>query len=344
MSFDPHYGGWYRPINPNEHTYTEGYGFDPRPPFAIERNLIVRCSAAAVVCLLCSMILYSALDMMICQTLYQIFPHDIFPQLIDTISYFSQIFSYSLSMLIPFLLYAMFIKIPLWAAVPMKGVSPALITASVLSSLAVSVVGLFASDMVYFLFSSINVYFYDPITVLPNGIIATILYVINMTAVPAIFEEFAFRGVFMQSFRRFGDSFALITSSVLFALVHISPLSVPHAFLMGLVIGYFVLFTGSVHTGMIIHFIYNLLSLIISQLGVFDHNIGNLLFLVINTVFITVGLIAMIWLMKSYQNMFSLKNSNTVNRSGQKLRFFFCNIGFFLFMVIILFQAGAYLL
>ena len=51
MTFDPHYGGWYRPINPNEHTYTEGFGFSPHPPYMVERKLISRYSSALVLTL-----------------------------------------------------------------------------------------------------------------------------------------------------------------------------------------------------------------------------------------------------------------------------------------------------
>ena len=165
-----------------------------------------------------------------------------------------------------------------------------------------------------------------------------------MTLLPAVFEEFAFRGVLMQSFRRFGDGFALLVSSILFSLVHISPISMPHSFIMGLVIGYFVLFTGSLHTGMIIHFVYNLLAIIISQLYLLEAPLSGMLFHIIQASFAISGLIAMIWLAKNYQNMFSLKNSSTINRSEQKLRCFFLTLPFFLFMITILIQAGAMLL
>ncbi len=344
MPFGHQNGGWYQPLNPNEHIYTEGYGFSTRPPILIERQLITRCSAAVVLCLVAHMFLSSFLTGFFIDCFFSLLPMNYYPLLSDAVTQLAQILAYALSLTVPFLLYSMYIKIPLSAALPMRPVSAGLIISTTLASLAVSLVALYASDFTRFVYNFFNIRFYEPAAVLPADILGTILYIINMTILPAVFEEFAFRGIFMQSFRRFGDSFALLVSSILFSLVHISPISMPHAFIMGLVIGYFVLFTGSLHTGMVIHFIYNLLAIIISQLYLLEPTLGNMLFHIIQAGFAVSGLIATVWLTKNYQNMFALKNSNTINRSGQKLRCFFLTLPFFLFMITILIQAGGYLL
>jgi len=344
MPFGHNNGGWYRPLNPNEHIYTEGYGFSTRPPIIIERGLIAKCSAAVVLCLVAHMFLSSFLTEFFIDCFFTLLPMNYYPLLSDAVTQLAQILAYALSLTIPFLIYSMYIKIPLSAALPFRPVSAGLLLGTTFASLAVSLVALYASDITRYLFWFLGISFYEPLTVLPSDILGTVLYIINMTILPAIFEEFAFRGIFMQSFRRFGDSFALLTSSILFALVHISPISMPHAFIMGLVIGYFVLFTGSLHTGMIIHFVYNLLAVVISQLYLLEPSLGNMLFHIIQASFAVSGLIAMVWLTKNYQNMFALKNSSTINRSGQKLRCFFLTVPFFLFMITILIQAGGFLL
>lgn len=92
------------------------------------------------------------------------------------------------------------------------------------------------------------------------------------------------------------------------------------------------------------HMVHNLLALIVSQLGMLDHSIGNIVFISVQLLYLLVGIVAVIWLVRSYENIFSLKNSNTVNRSGEKLRCFFCTLPFFIFIIIILMQAGAYIL
>lgn len=350
MTFDPNgdnhdhgYRGWYRPVNPNEHIYIAGYGFSPKPPFLIEQKLIAHCSAATSLCLIGFLFLSSFLTQLCNQLLNRLTPMSLYSVIAEPSRQFSMLFGSIGALTIPFLLYAAHTQIPFSSAVPLRRVSPRLIVVAVMMSLSVSVIGIYASEALSYLLSAFDVYFYEPILVLPDDIISIIFYVLNLTVVPAIFEEIAFRGVLMQSLRRFGDSFALLTSAILFALVHISPLSMPNAFLMGLVIGYFVLFTGSLYTGMIIHLVHNLFSLLISQLGHLDHSIANIIFLSIQAVYMVLGVAAVILLLRGYDNMFALKHSNTINRSSQKLRCFFCTLPFLLLLIVVALQAGAFL-
>ncbi|HWP52073.1 MAG TPA: type II CAAX endopeptidase family protein, partial [Clostridia bacterium] len=350
MTFDPNgehtdqgCRGWYRPVNPNEHIYIAGYGFSPKPPFLIEQKLIAHCSAATSLCLIGFFFLSSFLTQFCNQLIDRLTPVPLYPVIAESSRQFSMLFGSIGALTIPFLLYAMHTQIPFPSALPLRRVPARLIAIAVMFSLSVSVIGIYASEALSYLFSAFSIYFYEPILVLPGGMISMVFYILNLTVVPAIFEEIAFRGVLMQSLRRFGDSFALVTSAILFSLVHISPLSMPNAFLMGLAIGYFVLFTGSLHTGMVIHLVHNLFALLISQLGLLDHRIANIIFLVIQLVYMVLGSIAVLLLLRSYDNMFALKHSTTINRSSQKLRCFFCTVPFILFLIVVFLQAGAYL-
>ena len=79
----------------------------------------------------------------------------------------------------------------------------------------------------------------------------------------------------MHSLRRHGDAFALILSSTLFALMHYNIYMVLNAFLMGLLIGYFVIRTGSIITGILMHLANNLLTVGLSELQAsLDPSIG----------------------------------------------------------------------
>ena len=51
-------------------------------------------------------------------------------------------------------------------------------------------------------------------------------------------EEIIFRGAVMRSFERFGGNFAIVMSSLFFALYHIITVQVIFAFFMGLILGY----------------------------------------------------------------------------------------------------------
>jgi len=103
----------------------------------------------------------------------------------------------------------------------------------------------------------------------PYGMAATIIYMISLSIIPAVFEELLFRGVILQSLRHFGDGFALIVSSILFAFLHGNLVQAPNAFLVGLVLGYFALRSGSIFTPIIMHFANNAFAAIISVAGMY---------------------------------------------------------------------------
>ena len=344
MSFYEQNDGWYRPINANEHTYTEGFGVSPHPPDMVERRLISRCSNALVLTLVGYMFVLSFLNHFFSSAIYSLLPYDYYPGFSDAIIQISDMLSYMLALTVPFFIYAICIKIPVSAYLPFKRVSAKLMITAVLASLAVSSVANYSADAAYIVFSNIGLPFYEPAAAMPADIAGMVLYVINVSIVAAVFEEIAFRGVVMQSLRRFGDGFALICSSVLFAMVHISPVSIPHAFLMGLIIGYFVLFTGSIHVGMLIHFIYNLSTLIIAQFVVFDYRLGYTVYFAARVAVTLAGIAALVWLVKNYQNMFDIKSSSTVNPFNEKIRSFFATVPFLLFCITIVVQAVSYLL
>ncbi|MFV0497228.1 MAG: lysostaphin resistance A-like protein [Candidatus Fimivivens sp.] len=335
---------WHRPVNPNAHTYVAGYGFSPRPPFLMEQKLIARFSATVSLCLIGFLFFSSFLTQFCIELLNILLPFPLYTMMAQHIMQLSLAVGSIGALTIPFLLYGLYTHIPFHSAIPLRRVSAKLITAAVMLSCAISVIGIYVSEAFACFFSFFNIFFYEPILALPSGIIGTMLYLLNMTVIPAVFEEIAFRGVIMQSLRRFGDGFALLISACLFAMVHISPLSMPHAFLMGLIIGYFVLFTGSLHIGMIIHLVHNTLSLLVSQLGNLSHGVANIIFLAIQLIYMALGAFAVLWLLRHYDNIFVLKHSNTINRASQKLRCFFCTLPFALLLIIILLQAGAYLI
>lgn len=104
-------------------------------------------------------------------------------------------------------------------------------------------------------------YYSSKVTVQPPKTVTAALMMYLSTAVtPALFEEFALRGVVLQSLRRYGDWFAIIVSSVLFALMHGNAVQVPFALLVGLMLGYVAVATGSLWPGIIIHFLNNSVS------------------------------------------------------------------------------------
>jgi membrane protease YdiL (CAAX protease family) len=83
-----------------------------------------------------------------------------------------------------------------------------------------------------------------------------------------ITEEFLFRGVILQGFlRNYGRRKAVIVSALLFALFHLNPWQFPVAFLLGIVLGWWLAVTGSLLPCLFGHALANSLPLIVSVVG-----------------------------------------------------------------------------
>ena len=85
-------------------------------------------------------------------------------------------------------------------------------------------------------------------------------------------EEIVFRGAILRVLlTRFSNHWAsIIISALLFAVVHMNPAQMPHAFIIGLLLGWLYYRTGSIVPGVIIHFVNNTVSYIVAKL--FIHN------------------------------------------------------------------------
>ncbi|MCR5485655.1 MAG: CPBP family intramembrane metalloprotease [Clostridiales bacterium] len=89
---------------------------------------------------------------------------------------------------------------------------------------------------------------------------------ITIAVLPALIEEFSLRFVVMQPLRKYGDKFAIVMSSMVFALMHGNMVQIPFAFIAGVAIAYFVISTGSVWTGVLIHLLNNAYSVVINYM------------------------------------------------------------------------------
>ncbi len=99
------------------------------------------------------------------------------------------------------------------------------------------------------------------------SVVGILVYYVAIAVIPALIEEMALRGIIMQMLRRHGDGFAIIASAIIFGLMHCNLQQIPFAFLAGAIIGYAVIATESLWTGVIIHFMNNAFSATISLVG-----------------------------------------------------------------------------
>ena len=86
------------------------------------------------------------------------------------------------------------------------------------------------------------------------------LTVFLSAVLPAICEEVAHRGMLVGANKRYGVAFAIIISSVCFGLLHMNIYQCFYAVLIGFLLGFICISTGSIYPCMIIHFMNNFLN------------------------------------------------------------------------------------
>lgn len=185
-------------------------------------------------------------------------------------------------------------------------------------------------NLIQSLLSYFGIFVLQDAIVYPDSMPAGILYAVNATILPAAAEEFYFHGVVFHSLRKHGDSFAILISSMLFAIAHKSPFQAMYAFVSAMVIGYFIIRTGSLLTGMILHFANNILTLTL------DYSISMSLSPVsislIHIVVLVLASICIIILVNRDRNIFTIHDKKTNFSISSKIKYAFGNV-FFLFVL-----------
>lgn len=310
------------------YTYVQGLGFVPFGPAYKERTSLITCANAIGLAVLLYLFLRVAIPDYVVRVLMLFVPEiRYFNSHLMAPEWITQIIDgtcFLLSNFIAYGLYMLFIRIPVKVALPLKRPQASVTVASVLIALAVSVLGSILTSAIGRVFGFVGLIPIMPdisVSLTPTGLIAAL---VNICILPAFVEEFVFRGVLLQSLRRFGDGFALAISSIIFSMLHLNFIQAPVALLTGFVIGYFVIRTGSVLTGVIIHFINNFLALIQQIImPLLSQHLADIVNLLVVLVYLILGLVAMILLARSSDNLFELKTIPSSFSVRKRAKMFF---------------------
>lgn len=226
--------------------------------------------------------------------------------------------AFTLSMLVPGLLYLAVTRMPLGQALPSKKIAPDIWIAlfflgsalALLSNLPVN----WISDWISSLLPQTESMPYTEAIPMYNvtTVASTILYVIRSTVLPAFFEEFLFRGILLGQLRRYGNGFAVVLSAALFGMFHGNLKQACFAFLVGLIFGYIVVRTNHIWITVAAHFFNNAFA---TFPDVFRTLLPNstyaLLYNVIYYGMLVMGAFAALWLLYRWREFFF---SNTPSR------------------------------
>lgn len=160
----------------------------------------------------------------------------------------------------------------------------------------------------------------------PTGIFGFALAFISTVIVPALAEEFACRGLMLGLLRKYGDAFAIMASSLLFGLMHGNFEQMPFAFLVGLVLGFVTVKSGSILPAMAIHAFNNFISIcfdyFLSGVPAYAQNIGYIVFL---TVGLLLGIVAVL-MFRDSDGFYKLKPSQMRSGESKKFIWFFTSV------------------
>ncbi|MDR0496822.1 MAG: UDP-N-acetylmuramoyl-L-alanyl-D-glutamate--2,6-diaminopimelate ligase [Treponema sp.] len=94
--------------------------------------------------------------------------------------------------------------------------------------------------------------------------------IILIVIIPTITEEMLFRGLMISGFREnYSEKKTIIVSALLFGMIHLNPWQFASAFIIGIIMAWLFLKTGSILLCMYMHFFNNLFSVLIENYGSF---------------------------------------------------------------------------
>ncbi len=175
----------------------------------------------------------------------------------------------------------------------------------------------------------------------PRGIFGFLLSLIATAAVPALVEEFACRGIILGLLKKFGEGFAIITSSIIFGVMHGNFEQMPFAFLVGLILGFIYVKTKSIWVCVAVHAANNLVSVLFSYSTLGD-NALNLIYTLYLMACMLSAVAGVFIISRKGSEVYSICKSHTECSEAHKYKWFFTSVFIIIFIVINLIEATAY--
>lgn len=174
----------------------------------------------------------------------------------------------------------------------------------------------------------------------PSGFFGFMISIISTVAVPAFVEEFACRGIILGSLRKFGDGFAVMTSAILFGLMHGNFEQMPFAFMVGLILGFVTVKSGSMWIAIAVHAFNNFSSVAMSYfLPSFTVPIQNLIYIILTSIYLILGIVGILLLKNRDSKFYNFKKSETKVKEKSKYLWFFTSPLIIIFIGLCIFES-----
>lgn len=141
-----------------------------------------------------------------------------------------------------------------------------------------------------------------------TSVFGLFIAIMAMAVIPAVVEECSFRGALMQPLRSHGDKTAILLSAIVFGAFHGNLQQIPFAFMVGLVLGFVTVKTGSIVPAMLIHFINNGNSVLVGYLydTAGDQAANRYFYILMGVVLIASAVLVILTYLRGRGNLFRL--------------------------------------
>lgn len=256
----------------------------------------------------------------------------------EIVQYLINCISYVIYMFIPFILIVYLYRLhPVQAAGIKRIQKPWLLLPAIPVALTFYFAGNFLSDFVTELLKQIHLLPAPPqMLEAPKSIVALIIYAVEVCVFAPLMEEFLFRGVIMRSLLRYGSGFAIVMTSVLFAMLHGNLAQIPFAFTVGLALGYFAYRMDSVWVSVILHSLINGTSVVFELLSrtLGEDRIKMIYFIIIGVVAVLFAVSIAVLFLKRF-----FRRETPDNAAPLRVRSFILTPGFLGFLAITVFSS-----
>ncbi|MBQ8502853.1 MAG: CPBP family intramembrane metalloprotease [Clostridia bacterium] len=214
---------------------------------------------------------------------------------------------------------------------------------AVVAGLGLCMIANYITSFITIFMSLFGIELSSPELAMPTGVLGVALTVVRIAVVAAIVEEMSLRGFVMGNLRRYGDTFAIIMSSFVFAFMHGNLIQAPFALIAGFGLGYFSVKTNSLWTGILIHLFNNLISVSVTYLfDVVPEETLNTVYGLLVYILIGAGIFAFIIFNKKTRNIPLRKNSTELS-TGECVKYYLLSPTMIAAMIYMLFITITYI-
>ncbi len=177
------------------------------------------------------------------------------------VPYYASIIISQLLLLLPAGIYIAKFKINVYRCIPYRKIQPLDILLSLAVGYLLVPITLILNFITTLIFKNYATGSISELTLYPFFV-----QVLLIAVIPALTEEFIFRGLFYHSYRRNGIVGAAIFSAIVFGVAHFNVNQFCYATVMGVVFAYLVEATGSMWSSMLAHFAFNTYSITMTKI------------------------------------------------------------------------------